>query len=165
MTTFFPPIMPKLNGNEYKIFLAGTIDNGKSIDWQQQLTDDLLVNVAEYHDEVPIVLFNPRRPDWNANIKQNINDPEFNKQVNWELDLLNQCNLIVMDILPQSLSPITLLELGLFANSGKLIVYCADEFWRKGNVDIVCFRNNIPQPKDWNDLVETVKTSYYNHVG
>ena len=38
---------------------------------------------------------------------------------------------------------ITLLELGLFARSGKLIVCCPDGFWRKGNVEVVCARYNV----------------------
>ena len=45
---------------------------------------------------------------------------------------------------PNTKSPISLLELGLFAQSKKLIVCCPEGFWRKGNVDIVCDRYNIP---------------------
>lgn len=45
---------------------------------------------------------------------------------------------------PFTKSPISLLELGLFANSGKLHVICQSPFWRKGNVDIVCAKYNIP---------------------
>jgi hypothetical protein len=49
-----------------------------------------------------------------------------------------------MNFLPNSQSPITLLELGLKADSGKLMVICPDEFWRSGNVQIVCNKFNIP---------------------
>ena len=41
-------------------------------------------------------------------------------------------------------SPITLLELGLFAQTKKLIVCCPDGFWRRGNVQVVCARYNVP---------------------
>ena len=49
-----------------------------------------------------------------------------------------------------------MLELGLFANSGKLIVCCPDGFWRKGNVDIVCERYRIKQMSGLPDLVQSI---------
>lgn len=45
---------------------------------------------------------------------------------------------------PDTMSPITLLELGLYASSGKLIVSCPKGFWRRGNVEIVCEKYKIP---------------------
>lgn len=45
-----------------------------------------------------------------------------------------------------------MMELGLFANSGKLMVCCEDGFWRKGNVDIVCKRKGIDQYKTFDEL-------------
>lgn len=58
---------------------------------------------------------------------------------------------------PNTLSPITLLELGLHAASGKLIVCCPDGFWRKGNVRIVCERFNIPLFNDYNSWLAEIK--------
>jgi hypothetical protein len=36
-----------------------------------------------------------------------------------------------------------LLELGLFARSGKMVVCCPGGYWRRGNVQIVCKRFGI----------------------
>jgi hypothetical protein len=58
--------------------------------------------------------------------------------------MLDLCDVIFMYFSPETKSPISLLELGLYANSKKMIVCCPDEFWRKGNVDIVCSRYGIP---------------------
>lgn len=44
-----------------------------------------------------------------------------------------------------TLSPISLLEFGLYAKSGKLKVVVDQAFWRKGNIDIVCQKYNIEQ--------------------
>jgi hypothetical protein len=45
---------------------------------------------------------------------------------------------------PKGMAPITLLELGLFAQSDKkIVVCCPDGYWRKGNVDILCSRLGI----------------------
>ena len=54
---------------------------------------------------------------------------------------------IVMYFDPTTKSPISLLELGLHASSGKLTVCCPEGFWRKGNVDIVCKRYGVPMVK------------------
>lgn len=54
---------------------------------------------------------------------------------------------------PSTKSPISLLELGLYARAGKMIVCCPDGFWRKGNVDIVCFRHKIKQVQTLDALI------------
>ena len=54
-------------------------------------------------------------------------------------------------------SPITLLELGLHAKSGNCCVYCPDGFWKKGNVDIICERYNIPMVENIDGLVKYIK--------
>lgn len=38
---------------------------------------------------------------------------------------------------------ITLMELGLFANSGECVVACPDGYWKRGNVEAVCARYGI----------------------
>ena len=57
---------------------------------------------------------------------------------------LEDSDIIFMYLAPDTQAPISLLELGLNAASGKMIVVCPDGFWRKGNVEIVCTRYNIP---------------------
>ena len=119
-----------------KVFLAGTIEMGNSEDWQSKVTGLLL--------DRPYTILNPRRDEWDASWEQKIENPQFYQQVNWELDALNKADIIILYLLPDSKSPISLLELGLYASSGKLLVCCPDGFWRKGNVEIVCERFNIP---------------------
>ena len=119
-----------------KIFLAGTIEMGNSIDWQSEVT--------EYFKGRPFTILNPRRDEWDSSWEQSIKNAKFYQQVNWELDALDKSDYIIMNLLPESKSPISLLELGLYANSGKLLVCCPDGFWRKGNVEIVCEKFNIP---------------------
>lgn len=119
-----------------KVFLGGTIDNGKSIDWQKTLIGELN-SCDTVH---PIIVYNPRREDWPDSNDNN----EIEKQINWELYHLERADLIVMNILGSSKSPISLMELGLFARTGKLIVFCNPNFYRYDNVRIVCRAYNIP---------------------
>lgn len=149
MKVIKPPQPIEIAPNTLPIFLAGSIDMGQAVDWQTQVTD-VLANA-------PFTFLNPRRDDWDATWEQSIDHPQFNAQVNWELDGLEKSHGIAMYFAPQSKAPITLLELGLFAHSKKLVVCCPDGFWRKGNVDIVCHRYGIPQVKDLNALIDFIK--------
>ena len=118
------------------VFLAGSIEMGAAEDWQE-------VVPKHFEDIQDLMFFNPRRDDWDSSWEQKQSNPQFNYQVNWEMDKLEDSDIIFMYFSPETKSPISLLELGLHANDRKLIVCCPDRFWRKGNVDIVCTRNNI----------------------
>jgi len=138
-----------IKGKYKSIFLAGTIEMGISEDWQSNIIKEL--------EDYKVDIYNPRRKEWNSDWKQEINNPKFNEQVNWELNGLNMCNIIVMNFLKDSKSPISLLELGLYASSGKLLVCCPDGFYRKGNVEIVCSHYDIPLFNTINDLMKKIK--------
>lgn len=142
-----PKIVPfDVRLNTTTVFLAGTIDMGNSEDWQskvQTMLDD------------SYTLINPRRVDWDSSWHQD--SEQFNEQVNWELDNLDDADVIIMNFLPDSLSPISLLELGLFAHSGKMLVCCPKEFYRWGNVKIVCQRLGIPLFDTIDELIEELK--------
>lgn len=123
--------------NDFTIFLAGSIEMGKAEDWQAVIPE-------LFKDRNKLTFLNPRRDDWDSSWEQKESNPQFSEQVNWEMDMLDACNIIFMYFSPETKSPISLLELGLHAESDKMIVCCPDEFWRKGNVDIVCSRYGIP---------------------
>ena len=138
------PNQIKWKVREELIFLAGSIEMGKAENWQEKIIKLL--------PKDPIVILNPRRDDWNSSWEQSIDNPLFSAQVNWELDAMEKAHIILMHFDPKTKSPITLLELGLFADSGKLIVHCPEGYWRKGNVDIVCQRYKIPQVQTLEEL-------------
>ena len=79
-----------------------------------------------------------------------MSNPEFRYQVTWEMNMLECSDIIFLYFSPETKSPISLLELGLHADSGRMIVCCPDGFWRKGNVEIVCARHGIPLYDDIN---------------
>ena len=134
------------------VFLAGSIEMGVAENWQQKL-ENILEDI-----EQEITLFNPRRDDWDSSWVQKQTNPQFNHQVNWELNMLDKSDIIFMYFSPETKSPISLLELGLYAHNGKMIVCCPDEFWRKGNVDIVCTRYNIPLFNNFDEAVGALLT-------
>jgi len=134
-----PPKKVTLNSGEIQgstVFLAGSIEMGVAEDWQAK--------VARSFDNHQVTFFNPRRDEWDSSWRQIQSESKFNEQVNWEMNYLEDSDIIFMYLDPETKSPISLLELGLHAASGKMIVVCPDGFWRKGNVEIVCTRHNIP---------------------
>ena len=122
------------------VFLAGTIDMGASTDWQQEVVDHLHKNT--FHD---VVVYNPRRADWDSSWKQDIENDNFRAQVVWELEHIEGVDHILVHFEPTSKSPVTLLELGYLAAyaPGRVIVSCPDGYWRRGNVQIVCDRYDM----------------------
>ncbi|MCB0034797.1 MAG: nucleoside 2-deoxyribosyltransferase domain-containing protein [Anaerolineales bacterium] len=135
------------------VFLAGSIEMGTAEDWQTRVTSAL--------QTIPdLTILNPRRDEWDGSWEQTIANPVFREQVEWELDAQDLATLIVMYFSPATKAPITLLELGLFAASDKLIVCCPDGYWRKGNVEVVCDRYEIPLVDTLDELIAAVRRRF-----
>ena len=132
------------------VFLAGSIDMGSAENWQ--------ASIATALQDTDLTLLNPRRDHWDSSWEQRLSNPQFRGQVEWELDAQDQAAMIAMYFAPSSQAPISLLELGLFADSGKLVVCCPDGYWRKGNVEVVCDRYSIPLVPSLNDLIAAIRT-------
>lgn len=133
------------------VFLAGSIEMGAAEDWQAKLTKHFEQDFGSF--KTTYYLFNPRREKWDSTWVQSIDNPQFNEQVSWELTALDCAKYIYMYFDPNTKSPISLLELGLYAHSKKIIVCCPHGFYRRGNVEIVCERYNIPFYSDFDRSV------------
>jgi hypothetical protein len=123
------------------VFLAGSIEMGAAEDWQSRVAE-------EFKELENLVFYNPRRDNWDSSWKQEEKSPNFNYQVNWEMNHLDKCAIIFMYFDPSTKSPISLLELGAYGASGRMVVCCPEGFWRKGNVEVFCTRHNIPLAND-----------------
>ena len=138
------------------VFLAGSIEMGVAEDWQLKLKN-LLVGVDCY-------LMNPRRDDWDSSWVQEKSNPQFNEQVTWELEYLENTHVQVFYFDPATKSPITLMELGLIAGMHyssdyprKAVVCCPPGFWRRGNVEILCDGIGIPMVDSLEEIAEFIK--------
>jgi hypothetical protein len=148
------PSNSPLNPTDVSIFLAGSIEMGKAEDWQSEIVNSL-------SDLENIEIYNPRRDDWDSSWKQEESNHQFNHQVNWELNQLKMVDIIFMNFCSGTQSPISLLELGMFAESRKMIVVCPRDFWRRGNVQIVCTRNGIPLFDTLEEGIGALRTKIY----
>jgi len=145
---YLPPNPLPENGLP-SVFLAGSIEQGQASNWQLQLINYLSKSIDT------INIFNPRRKDWDSTWVQSIDNQQFREQVEWELDGMDLADVICLYFDPATSAPISLLELGLHAGH-KLIVCCPKGYWRKGNVDIVCARYNVPTVDTLLELAEAV---------
>jgi hypothetical protein len=138
---FTPPFdFPRSAGP--KIFLAGTIENGASRDWQSDFIDA----AAKRNED--ILIFNPRKKDWNSSIDPAVESAELTAQIEWELSKLEAVDAIALYLDPTSKSPISLLEFGLYCSPNtpdlqKLVVFCPEGFYRRQNVLITAKRYNV----------------------
>ena len=130
------PINEKLS-----VFLAGSIEQDKAHQWQQQVIGQL--------SHLRVAVFNPRRHAWNSSLDQSVANPDFVDQVNWELDRIENADIVFFYFQPGTQSPISLAELGfvlgcnLHAKTQEVFVVCPEGFWRKGNVDIMSQHGNF----------------------
>jgi hypothetical protein len=149
-----PPYPISTRKNIPSVFLAGSIEMGIAEDWQSKI-----VNTFSYSD---ITFFNPRRGEWDASWEQKIESAPFYQQVNWEMNALDKADFIIMYFVPDTKSPISLLELGIYANSGKIVVCCPEGFWRKGNVEAVCEKYDIRMLDSLDDVIQYIDSTILN---
>lgn len=127
------------------VFLAGTIEMGNSVDWQAEAISRL---------DIPVI-FNPRRASFEG--LPNDSNPDFIEQVEWEMNALEYSDIIAMNFIPGSVSPISLLEFGMYACTGKLIVCCPSTYSRHGNVQAVAKRYNIAITEDFDEWIQLIQ--------
>jgi hypothetical protein len=142
-----PPEPPEYR--KFTVFTAGSIEMGGAVNWQPLMATML------HH--LPITVCNPRKGSWDQSIKQQAKDELFKQQVVWELDALEQADVICFFFDTETKSPVSLLELGVWAASDKVVVCCGDEYWKSGNVHLTCDRYGVPCVKNFTDLVPLVE--------
>jgi hypothetical protein len=149
MRVLKPPAPLVVDGTIPSVFLAGSIEMGQAEDWQSHVESALR--------GMDVLLLNPRRDEWDASWVQSITNTQFREQVEWELTGLEQASVVAMYFAPSTKAPVTLLEMGLCARSGRLVVCCPEGYWRRGNVEVVCQRYGVPLVATLPDLVAEVK--------
>lgn len=117
--------------------MAGSIDEGRSRPWQ----DGLAAMLAD----LPGTLCSPRRYDWDASWDTSENSAVFAEQVAWELRGIERADIVLVHFEPGSLSPVSLLELGLLLGRGaSVVISCPPGFARRGNVVLTARHLGLP---------------------
>ena len=127
------PARPDIVGRR-SVFLAGTASRAAP-DWRETLIEAI--------SHLPITIYNPLRADWDSSWREDVTFAPFREQVEWELDMQEKADVVVVYYGPHTDAPISLLELGLCARSGKAIVACHRDYKKRGNVHIVSLRLGV----------------------
>jgi hypothetical protein len=137
---------------EFVVFLAGSIAQGKASRWQEELC-------ASLADEENLTLLNPRRDSWDSTWVADINNAQFVEQVEWELEHIENADMVIVYFDPDHLSPITLLEVGKLSEgrSFSTIVCCPPGTPCKGNVDVTCRRAGITQVESLTEIADIIR--------
>lgn len=131
----------KEKGAKY-IFLAGSMDTSVKNNWR----DDVVHVLGEVYN-----FYDPTN-----NNHDMLNDIEMREHIKWELDALNMSDKILLNFLPDAQSPISLVELGLYVSSNKLIVICPKEFHQSRYVRVLCKQYNTPLFNKMDDALRTL---------
>ncbi len=112
------------------IFLAGSMAIGDRMNWRTRA-----INTFEkrYH------LFDP------TNVHHaDLNDSEMSKHIKWEWEALKHSDAILFNFNAESKSPISLLELGMYIRSEKIVVVCPKEFYQSHYIETLCSEEQVP---------------------
>lgn len=134
---YMPPCRLRPAPHFKTVFLAGAIDMGQAVNWQDQVTHELR------HQS--LAFYNPRRDDWDSSWEQKVENQKFNEQVNWELDMIKEADIVFFYLPKESTAPITLMEFGIVMGAAphKAIVCVEEGYWRRGNIEVVCNRERV----------------------
>ena len=141
----------------HTVFLAGSIEQDKAEKWQ----DEVISSLSDLDDD--LILFNPRRKQWDSSWIQSPSNPNFNEQVRWELEHLENSQYAAFYFDSETKAPITLLELGLTLGQGekdKVYVCCPARYWRRGNVQMVCEKYQIPIYDHLEELIREIRVDF-----
>lgn len=134
------------NPHEITVFLGGGISNCGN--WQKEM-------IARFNDVDELVLLNPRREDFDiANPNMSID------QIKWEYDHLKKASAILFWFPYETMCPITLYELGVWAAKGaKIFVGCHPAYQRKLDVEVQLqlLRPDVKVHDNFGTMVEEIK--------
>lgn len=133
------------------VFLAGPTE----IPWRTSF----LATLRSLTEEVPhpnITVYDPFQHRWDGSWREDLADDRFRAQVEWELERQESATIVALFFHGDSKAPLSLLELGLSARSGKAVVGCDEAYWKRGYVQAVCRRYGVPLADDLDGLVTLV---------
>lgn len=160
MATIIRAPEPPEFSEKIKIFLAGSIDMGKAIEWQKEIEDAL------FHFDV--VVYNPRRLDFDPTAEYSEDNPYMVEQIEWELKRLDECDIALFYFDPEGLAPITLFEMGKVSDwvkngSTSGIVFCPEGYWKKANVIVNSRFFKFKIAESFTDLLNKTERAIFEH--
>lgn len=125
------------------LFLAGSIDIQLLGNWRKSVANSL---GDGYHFLDPTALN-----------YQSMVESDWDKHVSWEFKAMELSDIILLNFLPDSQSPISLVELGLNIKLKKLIVVCPIQFYKNKYIKLLCNYYSTPCFESLEEALEFLK--------
>lgn len=142
--------LPPGTEDALKIYLTGSTDLNQMSDlnWYDKFIQGMKVAVdptkgyMNLFSKYNYVIFNPYYVPKNP--AQNVFNQEFVNKWQWEQTCIETADVIFMNFLKRSTSPIPLYTFGYTVRSQKLIVRCHESYANYGIVKMACDTYNVP---------------------
>lgn len=141
--------LPQVTNDSIKLYLGGTMDFGSSNnDWQQKFIEGLtkltdpLKGLLMYKN-TSWIIFNPHVPPQNP-LAPTLDNPEFVSTMQWRMQMMDISDVVFINIMNKSTSPIPILEFGSLLTSGKMVVRCGEQHQIYSQIRLYCEKYNVP---------------------
>jgi len=141
--------VPAITNDSVKVYLAGTMDFGAAEnDWQNIWVDGLSklsdpIKGLLLIKNVNWIVFNPKVPP-QQNLAPTLDNQEFVQTMQWRMTMMDMADVVFLNIMNKSTSPIPILEFGSLLTSGKLIVRCGEQHQIYSQIRLYCEKYNVP---------------------
>ena len=138
-----------------KIFLAGSIELGEN-GWRNKAVDHISRTWFEHEqNNESITVYDPQRnEDWSDDLE--------NEQMTWDTSMISMADYIVLHLTGSSVSPISLLEVGLFIDSPKLFLSIDDSYVRSNIVKL--YYSRFAQKNIYSSWVDSIDYISMKHL-
>ena len=145
--------LESLDPDTLKIFLAGGMKNP----WRKALRDKL-----QKANLTNLIIIDPTIDDWASIGKNDISNPDYVRQTDWEHMGLIKADIEVFHFDSSSVSPITLIEMGMYKSQESII--CVESGYRKkAYIEYMGDRYGMPVTRTINELANLLAIRCHNH--
>ena len=135
--------LPVAKNGKQSIFLAGSMDFNSESNWRKRV-------INEFNKDYNF--FDPTITNHDT-----LTNSQMEKHIQWELAALELSDKVLLNFLSVSESPISLIELGMYVKTTKLIVVCPDKFYKSRYIKTLCATYATPFFTDVECALEYLK--------
>ncbi|WP_055447706.1 nucleoside 2-deoxyribosyltransferase domain-containing protein [Lacinutrix mariniflava] len=139
-------ILPLKEERKKYYFLAGSMDFNESNSWRQKIMQEMK-HLVHFLDATRIE-------------HNDFSDSQMKEHIEWELDALIISDKIILNFKEDSKSPISILELGMYVKSSKLVVVCPNKFYQRRYINVLCNKYNTPFFDSFDEAIEYLKKEF-----
>jgi hypothetical protein len=143
------------SGPDRSVILIGSEDNGEWKPWKDTIVSRLEDKTSD--EGFNLVVFDPERKEWETNWQHMTEGSRYKSQVRWELEHMEEVDVVVLYLGKGISSSMAMMELGLLARTNRLVLFCPDDEFGSKNVKIFCERYEVTRVEKLDALLAEVE--------